>query len=301
MLERSGSYDPDEEEDVDVRRPLGVVSGDLASFGEAFFGGTDSGRGIDVASYRTEPVGAVPPAVQMLGSDVRPEGTAPAAAPETPITQTLKKKRTSAPASSDVPPPTPAAVHPGVPKEVAHAARMSPVETTQRPARRGLLLLLALLVVAALLSAVLFALLRPRSLPADEALALHREAVAAGDYAAASEVVGRLASEEQETPAGRLLLATDLGMAGDAAAARAALGDPEELSDPLRSRAHILLGGLALTADPVDAEAAVASYLRALDCQGDGCLDVSRRAWAGLTRACSGLDPGPDVCGGVNR
>ena len=129
---------------------------------------------------------------------------------------------------------------------------------------------------------------RPRFAASD--LDRYSAAVEAGDWSAAAAVSARAALVPDRDEA-RLVLAADAALAGRADEARARLGDVATLTDPLRSRALLLLGGLERT-DPGGYEDAADAYGRALDCAGAGCGPVTEAARAGLLRACVGMDSG---------
>ena len=314
MGSRSASFDPDEEMEISLRRPMEEVAAQLDGFGRGFFGPIRHPNPDEEQLRRREGGGRMTPADATAGPDVdtgRPtsEGGAPLAGP---VSQTLDRVGETADRSTNEAKVPPAPTGPEeAPPEAATVPQMSsapfldaqpigpPVE--EAPAGRSynpLLVVLPLLGVAAVLAVLLIWLIQPPRLDAATALATFDDALVRGDSAAASEALRQLDPATADTPAGRVLRATAFAIEGDGDLARDGLGDPESLPDPYRSRGHALLGGLASVeaADGWRTEAA-AAYARALTCRGDGCEGVLRQARHGLAAACDGADPRPPSCG----
>ena len=92
-------------------------------------------------------------------------------------------------------------------------------------------------------------------------------------------------------------------MAGSDREARALLGEPDQLPEPLRSRGYILLGGLdRVLGAGGDYEAAAVAYRSALECTGTDCSVPHQLARAGLTSCCVVLaDSPPAACDEADR
>jgi len=138
---------------------------------------------------------------------------------------------------------------------------------------------------------------RAPDLPA-AAVEEYAAAAARGDWRGAGVIAARAAARPDD-PAARVISAMDAAMAGLDAEARAILGDPDELPEPMRSRGHLLLGGLdRMLGAGGDYASAATSDARAMECTGTDCTVPHRLARRGLALSCVVLaDTSATACG----
>jgi len=164
----------------------------------------------------------------------------------------------------------------------------------------GSALAAALALIVTLVAVLGLLVNRTPPLPAS-AVEEYADAVSRGDWQGAGAIASRAAQRPRD-PAARVVGAMDAAMAGADTDARARLGDPADLPEPLRSRGYALLGGLDRTLGAGgDYESAAANYRRAGECTGTDCTAVLQLASDGLARSCIvQADAPPPACEAAN-
>ena len=161
---------------------------------------------------------------------------------------------------------------------------------------------IAAVAVLALVAVIAVVLLKPgggAASPEEVLTALRAldSAAASGDWQAGKKAVEALPASAAESREGKLVLALEALLQGQAAQAESLVGPLAGESGEVGAQANLLLAGALRLGMATGYERAAAAYTQVTGCSAPACAPLKDRARKGLASACATLDAGHASCG----